>query len=733
MRVLLVTHAYPPAGGGVPVLTRELAWGLASAGDEVHVLAREADPARPECSRRLAWDTAPPGREGARVRLHWVNHQGLLAADHRDGHRALRLQPLLCELIDEVRPEVAHVQHLTGLSLDLPELLAARGVRVLLTLHDFWLQCQRGQLLNTDYAVCPGPTEAGCARCLSIQGTGAPVSEALGPEWPSLERARELVRARDADARRACAHVERFFCASADARRRFLDWGLPPERVHHLPYGHAPRPRPERQPRTRPLRIGFLGSLLQSKGPDLAVRAVGRLPTGAARLEIWGGLAPHYHFDVRYADALPHLLAQGHVRYHGPASREEVARALPELDVLVVPSIWPETGPLVVGEAFLAGVPCVVSDLGGTAELVREGVGGLQFRAGDAADLERVLRRLLDEPELLDELRASIPAVGTLADRLEVVRRHYAELVVAPRPPLRVAAVVVDCGTPRETAGAVEALWAGARRPDQVVVVDNGGGAGPRLRELLGDKAEVLSAGENLGFGGGANLGARHALERGAQRLLFVNSDAVLAPDALARLEAEAEARGAGLAGPAITSGGKVESLGIDFEPRSGRARLHHHGTDPSLLEGLETQAVDALSGCVLWVRADVLTRLEGFADAFFFGYEDIDLSLRARSAGYSLIAVPSARVEHAGATTIGPRSPARLYYAARNHLLLGKRLGRDPARQLSIAALTFANALSGRSGVSRRAGLRAAWAGVRDHLQGRYGALSGDQDTLTS
>ena len=677
MRVLLVTHAYPPTLGGVPVLTQDLAWGLASAGDEVHVCAREADPGRGEGTRRSEWDTAPAGAVG-RVRLHWINHLGSRALDYADGYRARSLHPVLSELIDEVQPDLAHVQHLTHLSLELPELLAARGVRVLLTLHDFWIQCHRGQLLDTDYALCRGPTPERCARCLSIQGTGAPLPEALGPEWPSVADALQLVRTREADARRACAHVDLFLTASADARRRFVAWGLPAERVRQLPYGHAPRPpvEPRRGGRAGPLRVGFLGSLLQSKGPDLAIRAIGRLPSGAARLEIWGGVAPHYHFDVRYADALPWLLEQGHVRFHGPASREEVARRLPELDLLIVPSIWPETGPLVVGEAFLAGVPCLVSDLGGAAELVQEGLGGLQFRAGDAADLERVLRRLLAEPELLASLRATIPPVGTLAERLQRLREHYAQVCASPRLPLRVAAVVVDCGTPDETAATVQALLAGERRPDQVVVVDNGGGAGPRLRELLPAEVSLLEAGSNLGFAGGANLGARAALAAGAQRLLFVNSDAVLAPDALARLEAEAERLHAGLAGPVITSAGRVESLGIEFDLRSGRAQLRQHGAEPERLAGLESHAVDALSGCVLWVRSDLFVGLGGFAEAFFFGFED----------------------------------------------LLGQRLRGRPLRQLSIAAFNLGGALGGRSGVSRKDGLRAAWAGVRDHLRRRYG-----------
>ena len=57
---------------------------------------------------------------------------------------------------------------------------------------------------------------------------------------------------------------------------------------------------------------------------------------------------------------------------------------LSRVDVLVLPSVWLENSPLVIKEAFAAGVPVVTSDLGGMAELVRRDVDGLLFEPGNA-------------------------------------------------------------------------------------------------------------------------------------------------------------------------------------------------------------------------------------------------------------------------------------------------------------------------------------------------------------
>jgi glycosyltransferase involved in cell wall biosynthesis len=74
-----------------------------------------------------------------------------------------------------------------------------------------------------------------------------------------------------------------------------------------------------------------------------------------------------------------------------------------------------ENSPLVIHEAFRAGVPVVGARIGGIPDLVIDGVNGLLFDAGSASSLARTLRRLLDEPGLAAALASRAPAVKTLA------------------------------------------------------------------------------------------------------------------------------------------------------------------------------------------------------------------------------------------------------------------------------------------------------------------------------
>jgi glycosyltransferase involved in cell wall biosynthesis len=86
--------------------------------------------------------------------------------------------------------------------------------------------------------------------------------------------------------------------------------------------------------------------------------------------------------------------------------RNDVQAVLAASDVLVLPSDREPFGRVVV-EAWWAGVPVVVSDCGGPAELVRDGLTGLHFAQGNAASLAGAVERLLHNPELRATLAAN--------------------------------------------------------------------------------------------------------------------------------------------------------------------------------------------------------------------------------------------------------------------------------------------------------------------------------------
>ena len=95
------------------------------------------------------------------------------------------------------------------------------------------------------------------------------------------------------------------------------------------------------------------------------------------------------------------------------------------MDWVMVPSIWWENSPLVIGEARTLGRPVICSRIGGMAEKVTEGENGLCFTVGDAHSLTDTLMRAATTPGLWDSLVSRIQAGPWIDDMVDELFRLY--------------------------------------------------------------------------------------------------------------------------------------------------------------------------------------------------------------------------------------------------------------------------------------------------------------------
>ncbi len=549
--------------------------------------------------------------------------------------------------------------------------------------------------------------------------------------------------------REAVAPVDLFLAPSETMADAFSKFGIPEGRLVRCGQGIDRSAFGPSSWRRQPiLRLGFAGSLLPSKAPHVLLEAAARLPPGTVTVDILGA-GTTYHGDDSYKNTLAPLMRQPFVRQHGAVPHSEVPRHLAALDALVVPSVWIENAPFVIKEAFAAGVPVVASALGGMAELVEHDVNGLLFEAGDAESLASRLRRLQTETGLLERLRAAITPPMSIEQDATELRRLYSDLIakatsrrtVRPSPvktsstATTVTAIVLNYRTPEQTWLAVRSLQTSFDPPASILVIDNGSsdGSAETLRRMFDEPAgtssvTVIGLTDNLGFPAGCNVGIERALEDGADWIFLVNSDVVLAPEALSELLADARAHpSAGIFAPLVVSRqepGLIGSAGISYSVISGRMRSPLTGK-PVSVAPKESFDVRAVSGCAMLIRRDVLEKTGLFDGDYFFFFEDVDLCLRAHSAGFETRCVPDARAYHEGGRTIGSRSARRVYFATRNHLKLGSRLEARRLRRAlttgSIVALNVAYVVRSPD-APLFSGLAAVVRGAWHHLLGRYG-----------
>ena len=232
--------------------------------------------------------------------------------------------------------------------------------------------------------------------------------------------------------------------------------------------------------------------------------------------------------------------------------------------------------------------------------------------------------------------------------------------------------VILHWGAPATTARCLrslrEASWPG--RPT-VLIVDNSGCLDEDSAEAARPlSVEIIRLERNLGFCDGCTLGMTLAMEKGADWVLLLNNDVVVAPNFIDPLLTAARGiEDAGLLSPQILHLDRPETAwyrGGAFSLWTGIPVQGHRRRAVPVDRPL--QDVDYATGCAMLIRLDVIRRIGSF-DAQFFAYcEDLDLSIRARQAGFRVLFVPESVVYHDAADE-PHRGSLRVYYSTRNLL----------------------------------------------------------------
>lgn len=252
-----------------------------------------------------------------------------------------------------------------------------------------------------------------------------------------------------------------------------------------------------------------------------------------------------------------------------------------------------------------------------------------------------------------------------------------------------VVSIVVNYDGFDDTLRCVESLLDSAYEQHVVVVVDNASPAGDavRLSAALGDRVEVIAASTNLGYGGGANLGLRRALERGAAYAWVLNNDTVVDGACIGRLvQAMKSNPEFGILSPQISAPvGPEAPDGIWFA--GGRVLLGRAETRHSFgrVEGDEMAETGYVTGCAMFIRCASLDSVGLFREPLFLYWEDVDLSLRARQAGWNLGVVPNALIHHAVHGSVVSKTLE--FYHFRNALIVVRTFG---SRSTAASALLF-------------------------------------------
>ena len=461
MKLLLVTHRFTPALGGVETWAEQLAGGLTALGHEVVVLSRDDGAnASAEASVGVPAGTPYSTRDETRgsLRIRWVHQQHSDEGSFTESWNNPAMRAVAAAAIRDFSPDLVHIAHNDGWGVTPFRAADEAGLPVVVTLHDYKWICARGQMVRPGGDRCEGVEENLCVRCVDRQLAAVPARGLLrrllgdrgqsalgerdglrvvenrpdpGPRARGLwqRRQRGLMAAlggSDAVTSPSQFVANRLAVAGLEREVRVIPNGSSPAAPsednsgHHPVPKHAPYSGPRHAPAGArgPLRIGVFGRPHPAKGLDFLITAFTALPAGCAELHLHGAIAS----DL--SDPVPPGVFLG-----GRYDPAEIAARMATVDLVAIPSLWDENHPMVATEALHARRPLVVSNLGGLPELVVPDVSGWVLPAGEPEAWVEQLALLAADPARVTRAQAALCPPRSAADMAADFERLYLELV----------------------------------------------------------------------------------------------------------------------------------------------------------------------------------------------------------------------------------------------------------------------------------------------------------------
>ncbi len=384
-----------------------------------------------------------------KLNIFSINNTCRSYANFEETYDNKNIEQEFTRILDRIKPDIVHIQHLLFLSVSIIKLIKQRGIPIVFTLHDYWLICPQGQFLKNNLTTCNSPNDEDCVRCmisqLCLRNRTLDIYYKLRNRLPPLmlklltksfifyakntflpeEGAINMIRKRKEFMRKIFADVDLFIAPSKFLLDRFLEYGVFPDKIIHIRNGiNISQFKDFERRRSDKLRFGFIGTVHPSKGLHTAIAAFNKIRDSKAELNIYGQILRHSGFEC-YPRLLKKFCKNKNILFKGKFDNSQVAKVFSEIDILLFLSIWQENSPLTIQEAFSSNAPIIASRIGGIPELIRDQVDGLLFEPGNSSDLYEKMKMFLDDANLIDKFKNKISPPKSIEENTQELEKVY--------------------------------------------------------------------------------------------------------------------------------------------------------------------------------------------------------------------------------------------------------------------------------------------------------------------
>jgi glycosyltransferase involved in cell wall biosynthesis len=433
MKILQVlNHFLPQQTAGTEVYTWALSKQLQQRGVNVQVLI-------PHYKKLTASDYVYDG-----LVVHQYAEPSIVDRSLIMGFRPPDGLPYFISYLQEAKPDLVHFHELAGSNgITLQHVQAAKvsGAKVIMTFHLAGYSCKTGTLVYKGESLCDGVIDLQkCSTCyLNARGYASAAPYLIGAsgvlhqfnidasKWNSkigtaLGTVPIIARLKT-DLYATVAACDRVVTITNWYKRVLLANGIDERKISFIPQGLplSTTAKPLKiKSAHQPLRLLFLGRINKFKGLHLLLEVLMAIDPALVELSVYGNSD-----DEAYEQALRTSTAQQpNIYWKGKLQQADVITIMQAHDVLCLCSTFSEMSPLVIQEAFAAGIPVIASKVYGNAEQIIHGVNGLLFNYNEVEDLMRQIVKCINEPDLVKQMSKNI----TEPRSFETVADDYFEL-----------------------------------------------------------------------------------------------------------------------------------------------------------------------------------------------------------------------------------------------------------------------------------------------------------------
>ncbi|MBU4286602.1 MAG: glycosyltransferase family 4 protein [Proteobacteria bacterium] len=324
------------------------------------------------------------------------------------------------EAVHKFSPDLVHF-HNTFPVLSQSAIYQAKkmGCATVQTLHNFRTVCAQAMLMRP---------EGICEKCIGKYPWPALADKCYRDSMPATAPLAANI-ALNRFLKTWQTKVDRIIVLSEFNKNKFIEAGFPAGKIRVKPNFFEDNMQDNNYGKDKENNWLCIGRLKEEKGVQFLPAVWKRLGEKAPLLRIVG--------DGPYLETLKSeinsLGLDKKIILHGHCSSEQVQELLRKSSLLVFPSIWYEGFPLVIGEAYAAGVPVAASKIGTPAHIVQNNITGVHFQPGDIDDMVKQLSFLIEHPDLLGEMgrnaRKEYESKYTPERNFQMIKEIYQEAI----------------------------------------------------------------------------------------------------------------------------------------------------------------------------------------------------------------------------------------------------------------------------------------------------------------